>query len=170
MDRMAWCWTAFKQRLENITMSNRTAIRHREMMTKHRAMTAFITYTVCGVTQFSRTETQSTMVLSSLQQHQFNDLFSMTTLVSWYHSGSGTSWTICKSFALCSRQTTTPAPHESILWVGFSSWCSTNSVKALKAVHYSSQKFSTAGQDVTYIFCCIKRKIVIQALCGLTVW
>jgi len=32
----------------------------------------------------------------------------------WW-GGSGISWTICKSFAPCSRQITTPAPHHSIL-------------------------------------------------------
>jgi len=28
--------------------------------------------------------------------------------------GSGIIWTICKSFAPCSRQTTVPAPHHSV--------------------------------------------------------
>jgi len=28
--------------------------------------------------------------------------------------GSGISWTICKSFAPCSRQLTMPAPHHSV--------------------------------------------------------
>ena len=32
--------------------------------------------------------------------------------------GSGISWTICKSFAPCSRQITTPAPHHSIFFTG----------------------------------------------------
>jgi len=31
-------------------------------------------------------------------------------------SGSGVSWTICKSFAPCSRQITMPAPHHSIFY------------------------------------------------------
>jgi len=33
----------------------------------------------------------------------------------WW-GGSGISWTTCKTFALCSRQTTTPAPHHSIFY------------------------------------------------------
>jgi len=49
--------------------------------------------------------------------------------------GSGISWTICKSFALCSRQITTPAPHHSIfLYAGCSSCHPTNSVKTLKVI------------------------------------
>jgi len=52
--------------------------------------------------------------------------------------GSGISWAICKS-APCSRQITTPAPHQSsFLQVGCSSCHPTNSVKALKAVHSSA--------------------------------
>ena len=48
-------------------------------------------------------------------------------------SGSGISWTVCKS-APRSRQTTTPAPHHSVfLRVGCPSCHPTNSVKALKA-------------------------------------
>ena len=39
-----------------------------------------------------------------------------------------------KSSAPHSRQITTPAPHHSILQAGCSSWCPTNSVKALKAI------------------------------------
>jgi len=31
----------------------------------------------------------------------------------WW-GGSGISWTICKSFASCSRQITTPVPHHSV--------------------------------------------------------
>ena len=45
-------------------------------------------------------------------------------------SGSGISWAICKS-ALCSRQITTPAPHNSVFFKP--SRLPTNSVKALKA-------------------------------------
>ena len=49
-------------------------------------------------------------------------------------SGSGISWTICKS-APRSRQITTPAPHRSgFLQAGCPSCRPTNSVKALKAV------------------------------------
>jgi len=33
----------------------------------------------------------------------------------WW-GGSGISWSICRSSALCSRQTTMPAPHHSILY------------------------------------------------------
>ena len=48
-------------------------------------------------------------------------------------SGSGISWTVCKS-APCSRQITTPAPRHSVfLQAGCPSCCPTNSVKALKA-------------------------------------
>ena len=48
-------------------------------------------------------------------------------------SGSGISWTTCKS-ASHSRQITTPAPHHSVfLQAGCPSCCPTNSVKALKA-------------------------------------
>ena len=49
-------------------------------------------------------------------------------------SGSGISWTICKS-ALCSRQITTPAPsHSSFLQAGCPSCRPINSIKALKAI------------------------------------
>ena len=49
-------------------------------------------------------------------------------------SGSGISWTICKS-APCSRQLTTPAHHQlSFLQAGCASWRPTNRVKALKAL------------------------------------
>ena len=49
-------------------------------------------------------------------------------------SGSGISWTICKS-APRSRQITTPAPHHSVfLQAGCPSCHPTNSVKALKAI------------------------------------
>jgi len=51
--------------------------------------------------------------------HPFNGLFSRTTWISWHETGKpfwilleqemigwqcGISWTICKSFALCSRR------------------------------------------------------------------
>ena len=48
-------------------------------------------------------------------------------------SGSAISWTICKS-APWSRQITTSAPHHSVfLQARCPSWCSANSIKALKA-------------------------------------
>jgi len=59
--------------------------------------------------------------------HPFNSPFSGTTRVSRYQkgktnldfteivSGSGISWAICKS-APCSRQTITPAPHNSVFY------------------------------------------------------
>ena len=50
-------------------------------------------------------------------------------------SGSGISWTICKS-APRFRQITTPAPHHSsILQAGCPSCCPTNSAKALKTYY-----------------------------------
>ena len=65
----------------------------------------------------------------STHTYPFNGPFSGTTQVSWYQkgkptwilvkqetvSGSGISWAICKS-APRSRQTTTPAPHHSVLY------------------------------------------------------
>jgi len=62
--------------------------------------------------------------------HMFNRLFSRTTWVSRHQKGkpfwilleqemmggSGISWTICKSFATCSRQITTPVPHHSVFF------------------------------------------------------
>jgi len=62
--------------------------------------------------------------------HTFNGLFSRTTWVSWHQKGkpfwillkqemtggNGISWTICKSFALHSRQTTMPVPHHLIFY------------------------------------------------------
>jgi len=50
-------------------------------------------------------------------------------------SGSGISWAICKQFAPHSRQITTPTTDLITLFLraGCSSWCPTNSVKALKA-------------------------------------
>ena len=53
----------------------------------------------------------------------------------WW-GGSGISWTIWRSFALCSRQITTPVLHHSILQAKFSSWRSTNSIKALNTQQY----------------------------------
>ena len=62
--------------------------------------------------------------------HPFNGLLSMTTCVTstrkvnhsgFYWStrrwgGSGISWTICKSFAFCSRQITMPVHHHSVFY------------------------------------------------------
>jgi len=56
--------------------------------------------------------------------------FSRKTCVSWHQKGkwsqrwwggSGINWTICKPFIFCSRQITTPAPHQSIFvgWMPF---------------------------------------------------
>jgi len=52
-----------------------------------------------------------------------------------FWDGSVISWTICKQYAPCSRQITTPTPHHAIfLRAGCSSRRPTNSVKALKAI------------------------------------
>jgi len=82
--------------------------------------------------------------------HLFNGhigLFSRTTWVSrhqkgrpfwiyWskrWRGGSGISWTICKSFAPCPRQITTPVPHHSVFLQARCPSChQTNSVKALQ--------------------------------------
>lgn len=54
-----------------------------------------------------------------------------------WRGGSGISWTVCKSFAPRSRQTTMPVPHHSIFLRDECSFCQpTDSVKALKAVLY----------------------------------
>jgi len=66
--------------------------------------------------------------------------------------GNGISWAVCKS-APRSRQITMPAPHPSDLFCTGCPFCRpTNSVKALKAVHYVSNwlqllcaTFQTAG-------------------------
>jgi len=52
-------------------------------------------------------------------------------------TGSGISWTVCKSFAPRSRQITTPAPNHS------SFYGPTNGVKALKALPWLLIKFLT---------------------------
>jgi len=50
-----------------------------------------------------------------------------------WQTGSGISWTICKSYAPHSRQITTPVPHHSqFLQVGCPSGWPTDTVKALK--------------------------------------
>ena len=63
-------------------------------------------------------------------------------------SGSGISWTMCKS-APRSRQITTPAPHHSVfLQTGCRSCHPTNTVKALKAqkVHDNASLFLQTSQ------------------------
>ena len=89
--------------------------------------------------------------------HPFDGPFSGTTQVRWACtrkekpiwilpkqetvSGSGISWAVCKS-APRSRQITMPlmpAPHYSFLQAGCPSCRPTNSVKALKAKHYSTK-------------------------------
>ena len=81
--------------------------------------------------------------------HPFSCLFSRTTWVRQYQKGktsldlneardlgfgdgTGISCTIRKQSAPLSRQITTPTPHHLILQAACSSWCLTNSVKALK--------------------------------------
>jgi len=57
-------------------------------------------------------------------------------------SGSGISWTICKSAPRC-RQITTPAPHHSVfLQTGCPSCRPTNSVQALKAKKHAVYSYS----------------------------
>ena len=70
-----------------------------------------------------------TLHKNNTHTHPFNGPFSGTTQVSWYQkgkpiwillkqetvSGSGMTWAICKS-ALCSRQITTPTPHQSVFY------------------------------------------------------
>jgi len=73
-------------------------------------------------------------------------------------SGSGISWTICKS-APRSRQITTPAPHHSsFLQAGCPSCHPANSVKALKAYH--KYKIVNINLDFRFIIaaaaCCLK--------------
>jgi len=55
--------------------------------------------------------------------------------------GSDIRWTIFKpSFAPRFKQVATPAPHHSkFLQAGCSSWCPTNSVKALKAKRFTQE-------------------------------
>jgi len=96
--------------------------------------------------------------------HPFNGLFSRTTWVSRYQQdksqyifkwgkrwwGFGMQWnklTTCKQSAPRSRQITTPTPHliTQCLQAGCSSWCPTNSVKALKATENSVHILATPG-------------------------
>jgi len=86
--------------------------------------------TVDGITPLITVYAVITIRLLLLLLHQFNT-FSRTTWVSWHQKGkpfwtlleqdSGISWTICKSFAPHSRQTTMPAPHHSVFtgWMPF---------------------------------------------------
>ena len=76
-----------------------------------------------------QTDVSYTLLIQLTHTHPFNSLFSVTTrwagsrkvkpiwilLKQETVSGSGISWVICKS-APCSRQTTTPAPHYSVLY------------------------------------------------------
>jgi len=50
--------------------------------------------------------------------------------------GCGIIWTICKQPAPHSRQITTPTPHTQFFQAGCPSCLPTNSVEALKALHY----------------------------------
>jgi len=59
---------------------------------------------------------------------------------------------LCKSFAPCFRQITSPAPHHLILQAGCSSWCPTNSVKTLKAS--TSDKYVKSFCVVKMFLCC----------------
>jgi len=71
-------------------------------------------------------------------------------------SGSGISWAICKS-APRSRQTTTPAPHHSVLQTGCPSCRPTNSVKALKCEHVNknSHRHTRHDTDRTVLWCLV---------------
>ena len=76
-------------------------------------------------------------------------------------SGSGISWTICKS-APGSRQITMPAPHRSVfLQAGCPSCHPTNSVKALKASIYSAKsRHNEAKRVPSHLSCqCTKLEI-----------
>ena len=67
-------------------------------------------------------------------------------------SGSGINWAICKC-APCSRQITTPTPHQSVfLQAGCPSCRPTNSVKALKVQNnqkYSIQSLQTVWKKMS---------------------
>ena len=79
-------------------------------------------------------------------------------------SGSGISWTICKS-ARRSRQTTMPAPHHSVfLQAGCPSCRPTNSVKALKALSYLSDVKINTGQNSGPL-CMVPSEIAYWDLC-----
>ena len=104
------------------------------------------------------------LTLLLLLLHSFNGLFSSTTRVSWHHKGkpfwilmkremmggSGISWTICKPFAPCCRQITTPVPHHSVF---LQAGCP--SVKTRKhnfssfLLHLQSCSFSHYGMSYT---------------------
>ena len=51
-----------------------------------------------------------------------------------FGDGSDIRWTLCKQSAPCSRQITTPTPHQSIFTGRMLSLCPTSSVKALKGL------------------------------------
>ena len=74
-------------------------------------------------------------------------------------SGNGISWAICWS-ALCSRETTTPAPTTLFLQAGCPSCRPTNSVKALKAqfMIITYFKIFAVGMSVDWIECLLCAK------------
>jgi len=53
--------------------------------------------------------------------------------------GNGASWPICKSFALCSRQTATKASHWSNFLQARCSFWLTNSIKAARLIIWKLQ-------------------------------
>ena len=79
-------------------------------------------------------------------------------------SGSGISWTICKSAPL-SRQITSPVPHHSVfLQARWPSCHPTNSVKALKAIYKHTKinsflAYRSAKQIVVCVYCGLRRSL-----------
>ena len=66
-------------------------------------------------------------------------------------SGSGISWTICKS-APHSRQITMPVPHRSVfLQAGCPSCCPTNSIKAPLSMNISKQEQNRCFSQIIHI-------------------
>ena len=105
---------------------------------------------ICFLLQLHSLNTLLLLLLLLLLLHPFDGLFFRTIWISRYQKGktsldlneasddgvrgySGISWTICKQSAFRCREITTPTPRHLILQAGCSSWCPTNSVKALKA-------------------------------------
>jgi len=79
-------------------------------------------------------------------------------------SGSGISWTICKSALRC-RQITTPAPHDScFLQAGCTSCCPTNSFKALKA-GYTVYLYNGRKMMVVVVVYIRKKSFTLNPLC-----
>jgi len=84
----------------------------------------------CNITDVTTKKLQ--LQLQQQQQlllHSFNGLFSRTTWVSWHQKGKpfwillewgwqggSISWTICKSYAHCSRQIITPVSHHLVFY------------------------------------------------------